>query len=142
MLLQGKAFRKRIKYEFLKAFMRFTLYGDFFIFLLYLFPFFFTFTQIRIIIYLIKTRGRSRGSANASGVFLSCIFSFLFIFFFNTFTPFSVLPCFVKFANQVLDVYAVPVARFFFVQLLAWPGCILHHLLAGDMTVVRDSLFF
>ena len=54
MLLQGKAFRKRIKYEFLKAFMRFTLYGDFFIFLLYLFPFFFTLTQIRIIIYLIK----------------------------------------------------------------------------------------
>ena len=56
MLLQGKAFRKRVKYEFLKAFMRFTLYGDFFIFLLYLFPFFFTFTQIRIIIYLINPR--------------------------------------------------------------------------------------
>ena len=141
MLLQGKAFRKRIKYEFLKAFMRFTLYGDFFIFLLYLFPFFFTLTQIRIIIYLINPRQISR-VGKCIGVFLSCIFSFLFIFFFNTFTPFSVLPCFVKFANQVLDVYAVPVARFFFVQLLAWPGCILHHLLAGDMTVVRDSLFF
>ena len=130
MLLQGKAFRKRIKYEFLKAFMRFTLYGDFFIFLLYLFPFFFTLTQIRIIIYLINPRQISRVS-KCIGVFLSRIFSFLnrfFIFFFNTFTPFSVLPCFVKFANQVLDVYAVPVARFFFVQLLAWPGCILHHI--------------